>query len=93
MLPIRRSFFLSGLDVSRFSTPQPLLRTGPCALNPPGWSTAVPVLFQIKPPQRLQSLSGTWLGHEVSFSFDAKSKTWFALAGVSLETAPGTYVA
>jgi len=50
-----------------------------------------PVLFQIKPPQRLGSLNGTWLGHEVSFSFDAKSKMWFALAGVSLETAPGTY--
>ncbi|MGB8986002.1 MAG: M23 family metallopeptidase [Candidatus Sulfotelmatobacter sp.] len=50
-----------------------------------------PVLFQIKPPQRLQSLSGSWLGHEVVFSFDASSKTWFALAGVSLETAPGTY--
>jgi murein DD-endopeptidase MepM/ murein hydrolase activator NlpD len=49
------------------------------------------VLFQVKPPARLESLSGTWLGHEVSFSFDAKSKTWFALAGVSLETAPGTY--
>jgi murein DD-endopeptidase MepM/ murein hydrolase activator NlpD len=31
------------------------------------------------------------MGHEVSFSFDAESKTWFALAGVSLETAPGTY--
>jgi murein DD-endopeptidase MepM/ murein hydrolase activator NlpD len=50
-----------------------------------------PVLFQVKPPQRLESLSGTWLGHEVSFSFDATNKTWFALAGVSLETAPGTY--
>ncbi len=50
-----------------------------------------PVLFQVKPPQRLGSLNGTWLGHEVSFSFDARSKTWFALAGVSLETGPGTY--
>jgi murein DD-endopeptidase MepM/ murein hydrolase activator NlpD len=50
-----------------------------------------PVLFQVKPPLRLQSLSGTWLGHDISFSFDATSKTWFALAGVSLETAPGTY--
>jgi murein DD-endopeptidase MepM/ murein hydrolase activator NlpD len=50
-----------------------------------------PVLFQVKPPQRLESLNGAWLGHDVSFSFDAKSKTWFALAGVSLETAPGTY--
>jgi biotin carboxyl carrier protein len=50
-----------------------------------------PVLFQVKPPVRLESLNGTWVGHEVSFSFDAKSKTWFALAGVNLETAPGTY--
>jgi len=40
---------------------------------------------------RLDSLRGTWLGHDVSFSFDAVSKTWFALAGVSLDTAPGTY--
>jgi murein DD-endopeptidase MepM/ murein hydrolase activator NlpD len=50
-----------------------------------------PVLFQVKPPARLESLSGTWLGHDLSFSFDATSKTWFALAGVSLETVPGTY--
>jgi murein DD-endopeptidase MepM/ murein hydrolase activator NlpD len=50
-----------------------------------------PVLFEVRSPARLQSLSGTWLGHEVSFSFDAKTKTWFALAGVSFETAPGTY--
>ena len=50
-----------------------------------------PVFFQVKPPARLESLSGTWLGHELSFSFDPASKTWFALAGVSLETVPGTY--
>ena len=50
-----------------------------------------PVLFQVKPPQTLESLDGTWLGHQVTFSFDTTSKTWFALAGVSLETGPGTY--
>jgi murein DD-endopeptidase MepM/ murein hydrolase activator NlpD len=49
------------------------------------------VLFEVKPPARLESLNGSWLGHEVSFSFNAVNKTWFALAGVSLETAPGTY--
>jgi murein DD-endopeptidase MepM/ murein hydrolase activator NlpD len=51
-----------------------------------------PVLFQVKPPQRLESLTGTWLGHEVPFGFDTKSKTWYALAGISFETAPGAYV-
>jgi murein DD-endopeptidase MepM/ murein hydrolase activator NlpD len=50
-----------------------------------------PVLFQVKPPARLESLNGTWLGHEVSFSYDAKSKMWFALAGVSIETTAGRY--
>ncbi len=50
-----------------------------------------PVLFQVKPPARLDLLGGAWLGHELSFSFDSASKTWFALAGVSLETVPGTY--
>lgn len=50
-----------------------------------------PVLFQVRPAVRLQSLSGTWMGHDISFSFDATSKTWFALAGISLETAPGAY--
>jgi murein DD-endopeptidase MepM/ murein hydrolase activator NlpD len=50
-----------------------------------------PVSFQVKAPARLESLSGTWLGHEILFSFDATNKTWYALAGVSLETAPGTY--
>lgn len=50
-----------------------------------------PVLFQVNAPARMESLTGTWLGHEVPFSFNATSKTWYALAGVSLETAPGTY--
>jgi murein DD-endopeptidase MepM/ murein hydrolase activator NlpD len=50
-----------------------------------------PVVFQVKAPYRLQSLSGTWIGHDISFSYDAKSKTWYALAGISLETAPGSY--
>jgi len=50
-----------------------------------------PVLFQVKTPARFDSLSGTWLGHHIDFSFDASTRTWFALAGVSLETAPGKY--
>jgi murein DD-endopeptidase MepM/ murein hydrolase activator NlpD len=50
-----------------------------------------PVLFQVKAPARLALLTGTWLGHDVSFSFDSAAKTWYTLAGVSLETAPGSY--
>jgi murein DD-endopeptidase MepM/ murein hydrolase activator NlpD len=50
-----------------------------------------PVLFQVRPPAKLQSLSGTWLGHNLTFSYDTNTKTWFALAGVTFETAPGKY--
>jgi murein DD-endopeptidase MepM/ murein hydrolase activator NlpD len=45
----------------------------------------------VKPTTKLESLTGTWLGHKLTFSFDPSSKTWFALAGVSFETAPGSY--
>ena len=50
-----------------------------------------PVLFQVRSSAKLDSLAGAWLGHQLTFSFDAATKTWFALAGVSLETAPGKY--
>ncbi len=50
-----------------------------------------PVLFQVKPPTKLESLTGTWLTHPLTFSYDASSKTWFALAGVTFETTPGKY--
>jgi murein DD-endopeptidase MepM/ murein hydrolase activator NlpD len=50
-----------------------------------------PVLFQVKPPSKLQSLTGTWLGHQLKFSYDASTKTWFTLAGVTFETIPGKY--
>jgi murein DD-endopeptidase MepM/ murein hydrolase activator NlpD len=50
-----------------------------------------PVLFQVKPPAKLDSLSGKWLGHQLTFTYDASTRTWFTLAGVSFETAPGKY--
>jgi murein DD-endopeptidase MepM/ murein hydrolase activator NlpD len=50
-----------------------------------------PVVFRVAPPFRLDSLSGDWLGHAVFFSFDSRSRSWYAIAGVSLETAPGAY--
>ena len=50
-----------------------------------------PVLFRVTTPKPVSALSGNWLGHDIAFSFDADHKVWFALAGVSLETKPGTY--
>jgi murein DD-endopeptidase MepM/ murein hydrolase activator NlpD len=51
-----------------------------------------PILFRVTPPRPLSALTGSWLGHDLSFNFDAAKKSWFALAGVSQETKPGAYV-
>lgn len=50
-----------------------------------------PVLFQVKTPAKLDSLTGSWLGHQFPFTYDAATKFWFALGGVSFDTKPGTY--
>ena len=50
-----------------------------------------PVLFRVTTPKPTRTLSGSWLGHEVSFSFDQSHKAWFGLAGVSQGTKPGAY--
>ncbi len=50
-----------------------------------------PVLFRVTTPRRVEELSAHWFGHDIPFSFDAKQKAWFALAGTSVETKPGPY--
>lgn len=50
-----------------------------------------PVFFRVTAPKPLRSLTGTWLGHDLSFSFDSREKIWYALAGASLATKPGSY--
>lgn len=50
-----------------------------------------PIVIEVKPPVRLTALSAKWLEHEVLFSYDGGSKTWYGIAGISLETHPGTY--
>jgi murein DD-endopeptidase MepM/ murein hydrolase activator NlpD len=59
--------------------------------QPPQLVNGAPVVFQVKPPARLSGLSGKWLEHNVFFSYDVASKTWYGIAGVSLETHPGIY--
>ena len=70
------------------------------AASAPGWTVhcqpvrivnGSPVVFRVTTPVPLHALSGTWLGHEVDFTFDARHKLWFALAGVSQDTKPGSY--
>ena len=50
-----------------------------------------PVLFQVSAPPKAESLSASWLGHELSFFHPAGGKLWYTLAGVPVETSPGRY--
>lgn len=50
-----------------------------------------PILFRVTTPKPVRALSGRWLGHDIPFTFDAKQRAWFALAGASLETKPDIY--
>lgn len=84
----RIAFLLLGWTL--FSVPSPAA-TWSVRAQPDRLVNGGPVLFQVRPPVKLTSLSGKWLGHEVFFTPDAGSKTWYALAGVSLSTAPGSY--
>jgi murein DD-endopeptidase MepM/ murein hydrolase activator NlpD len=50
-----------------------------------------PIVFRVTTPKPVRDLKGNWLGHQIDFSFDPQTKTWFAIAGASVETKPGSY--
>jgi murein DD-endopeptidase MepM/ murein hydrolase activator NlpD len=50
-----------------------------------------PVLFSVRSPKPLASLTASWLGKDLRFTFDSKDKTWYTLGGVGLKTKPGVY--
>jgi murein DD-endopeptidase MepM/ murein hydrolase activator NlpD len=77
-----------------------LLATATFAETAPHWSVryqparivnGIPVLFRVTTPKPSRALSGKWLDHELSFSFDTRQNAWFGLAGASLETKSGVY--
>ena len=90
------AMFLSAFDLAAAETKPATSKS----LTTSSWSlqwqpaqlvNGAPVVFQVKPSARLSGLSGKWLEHNVFFSYDAASKTWYGIAGVSLETHPGIY--
>jgi murein DD-endopeptidase MepM/ murein hydrolase activator NlpD len=70
------------------------------AANPARWIVTTqptrivngaPFLIRVTIPQPPKSLSARWLNHEILFTFDRATKSWYGFAGVSQETAPGSY--
>jgi murein DD-endopeptidase MepM/ murein hydrolase activator NlpD len=60
-------------------------------LQPAQLVNGSPVVIEVTPPGGLTALSGKWLEHDLLFSYDAATKAWYGIAGVSLETRPGVY--
>lgn len=50
-----------------------------------------PVLIRVTISKPVRALTGTWLGHEISFNAETGQRAWFGFAGTSLETKPGAY--
>jgi len=49
------------------------------------------VLFQVRTPAGVHELSGRWFGHNLKFSALGTIGSFYALAGIPVETPPGTY--
>ncbi len=59
--------------------------------SPRSLESGSPVLFRIEVDQPADSLHGTWLDHPLVFTRAHQGNTWYALAGIDVEQAPGTY--
>jgi hypothetical protein len=59
--------------------------------SPERLESGSPVLFRIEVDPPADSLRGTWLDHPLVFTRAHQGNTWYALGGIDVEQAPGTY--
>jgi len=60
-------------------------------VTPATLSNGSPFLLTVSVQKNVSSVTGEWQGHPVEFFSSADHRTWFAIAGVDVEVAPGTY--
>jgi hypothetical protein len=60
-------------------------------LNPAVLTNGAPCLITVALHDEASAVTGTWQGHPIGFFSDSDHRTWFAVAGVDVEVAPGTY--
>jgi murein DD-endopeptidase MepM/ murein hydrolase activator NlpD len=65
-------------------------QTGLVRWEPATLINGSPCVFRVRLPANLSSLRGMWQGKTVYFSFDQTSATWQGLAGIDLDTKPGS---
>jgi murein DD-endopeptidase MepM/ murein hydrolase activator NlpD len=59
--------------------------------SPQRLESGSPVLFRIELDQPAESLHGAWLDHPLVFDRAHQGNSWYVLAGIDVEQAPGTY--
>jgi murein DD-endopeptidase MepM/ murein hydrolase activator NlpD len=64
---------------------------GAISSSPLRLQSGSPVLFTVDLDQPATNLHGTWLNRTLVFTKSQKGHTWYALAGIDVEQAPGTY--
>ncbi|WP_158945065.1 M23 family metallopeptidase [Granulicella sp. S190] len=65
--------------------------SGSILITPSNLSNGSPCLITITLPHEALSVTGNWQAHRVPFFSLTDRHTWFALAGVDVELAPGSY--
>ena len=65
--------------------------SGAVSWLPQTLASGSPCLFKIKTQTQATSVTGTWQGHPLAFASSDDRRIWYALAGIDVETKPGTY--
>ena len=91
-----RSWFRSALSLVFFAGmagpgahAKGLISAGGLKWQPSKIVNGSPLLFQFSASDRVKNVSATWLSHRLDFFRSGNS--WYGLAGVPVETAPGSY--
>jgi murein DD-endopeptidase MepM/ murein hydrolase activator NlpD len=88
--PQRFAFFLLLLFVaSANAQPSPGFRV--INWSPLRLASGSPVLFRVQLDQTASEVHGDWLKHAITFTKAKEGNSWYALAGIDVEQAPGTY--
>ncbi len=77
---------LSPAQSTQPAMPALQVRTDPATLV-----NGAPAVLYVAAPVTLQTLTGWWMGHQLFFSFDSESHTWYALFGSGLNSTAGLY--
>jgi len=60
-------------------------------VTPASLTNGAPCVITVALHDEASTVTGKWQGHPVAFFSGSDHRTWFALAGVDVEVAPGTY--